>query len=383
MTATDDLHFHIEPLEIRCYLSGAATTAQSTYEPGTDSLVGFNMVSFSKQRGKQARNNWANGVQSLHENAVQHVTINVYKEVRFTNGRVLGGSGTGNDVLRTALEQASELGMSVTLNPIFEVVGGNESWRGAFDPSDADRGRFQRSYRAWVKKLAKYAQRYEVERLGIGSELVAMVGDSDNHDFFSDVIAVANEGFEGQIGYGANWNNLDNSVLAATIWDNPMIDYLGISAYFSDSLAVVDQEAAENSHTNPNFVDEVTAGWNAILDNIVLPVAAAAQNGAGLPVVIQEFGAVPYDLTSQNPWATNPSEYVTGIPGETIDAAEQTAMLVGLLYALDGRGSEIAEVHFWTWTFEGNPADTFGLGPNSAPEAQMATNAILSFVQSA
>ena len=377
----EHLEFLVEAMEDRQMLSAVAGSSEASYDPNLDSNVGFNVVSFSKQRGKTARTNWANGIQSLFDNGITHVTLNVFREVKDSNGRIVGSSGTGNDVLRATMDKANELGMHVTLNPIFEVIGGDNGWRGDFDPDGADARRFQTTYRSWIRRLAVYADRFDVDRLSIGSELVAVVRQSENHEFFTSVLATADAKFDGEIGYAANWNNISNSQVADSIWDNPIVDYVGVNAYYSGADAVVDQSTANASHSNPNFVDEVTAGWNSIIDNIILPVAHAAGGGAGLPVIIQEFGAVPYNLTSVNPWSVTPGEYATGTPGETVDSDEQTALIVGLLNALDGRSDQISEVHFWTWTFEGNPSDRFGLGPGSAPESEMATDAILGFVQ--
>ncbi len=375
---SQELELFIEPLENRLLLS--ATGTETTYDQSVDPDVGFNIVSFSKQKGKEARTNWQNGIQSLYESGVENVTINVYREVKASNGRVIGSSGTGNDVLKVALQTAETLGMQVTINPLFEVVGGDDSWRGAFDPDGADAKRFHNSYKSWIRKLARTAEKFEVSQFHVGSELSALVSNVENAGFFTETIETADKFYSGDIGYVANWANLDNSILANVVWDNEIIDFVGVSAYFSGDQAVVDVDAAANSSENPNFVDDVQAGWEFIIDNTILPVAANAHDGAGLPVVIAEFGAVPFDMTSINPWSTTPGEYLTGNPGESIDSAEQTALIDGLLRALDGRRDEITGVNFWTWTFEGNPNDTFGLGPNAAAEAQQATDLILGFV---
>lgn len=260
------------------------------------------------------------------------------------------------------------------------MVGGDDSWRGEFNPDGADGKRFQRTYGNWVRQLARFGERFGAERLNVGTELVALTSDPANNEFVTDVISTADRFFSGEIGYAANWNNLDNANLAETVWNNSIIDYVGVDAYFSGPDAIVDQATAANSATNPDFITEVTAGWNNVIDNVILPVADAAQDGAGLPVVIQEFGAVPFDFTSVNPFSITPGEFTTGIEGETVDSQEQADVLEGLLNALDGRGEEIVGVNFWTWTFEGNPYDTFGLGPNSSPDAQLATDVILDFV---
>ena len=374
------MEFSVDRLEDRLLLTGVGADSQSTYEPGIDSTVGFNLVSFSRQRGKQARTNWEQGLQSLSDNGVTHVTLNVYREARASNGAIVGSQGTGNDVLKVSLQKAEELGLHVTLSPIFEVVGGDDSWRGEFNPDGADGKRFQRTYGNWARQLARFGERFGAERLNVGTELVALTSDPANNEFVTDVISTADRFFSGEIGYAANWNNLDNANLAETVWNNSIIDYVGVDAYFSGPDAIVDQATAANSATNPDFITEVTAGWNNVIDNVILPVADAAQDGAGLPVVIQEFGAVPFDFTSVNPFSITPGEFTTGIEGETVDSQEQADVLEGLLNALDGRGEEIVGVNFWTWTFEGNPYDTFGLGPNSSPDAQLATDVILDFV---
>ena len=361
-------------------LSGIGANTQSTYDPDTDSNVGFNLVSFSRQRGQQAQSNWESGIQSLSDNGINRVTLNLYREVHASTGRIVASQGTGNDVLRASLQKSRELGMHVTLNPIFEVDGDDDAWRGAFAPEGSDATRFQRGYKKWIRQMARIGQKAGADRINVGTELVAMTSDPANNRFFTDVISIADKRFSGEIGYAANWDNLGDTNLASVVWNNPVIDYVGVDAYFSGPLAVVDQNTAANSGVNPGFVDEVTDGWNRVIDDHILPVAYAAHNGAGLPVVIQEFGAVPFDLTSVNPWSTNPGEVATGATSEVVDSEEQAALIIGLQNALDGRGEQIESVNFWTWTFEANPNDAFGLGPGSNPDAELATNAILDFV---
>lgn len=176
----------------------------------------------------------------------------------------------------------------------------------------------------------------------------------------------------------------DNANLANAIWNHPAIDYLGVSAYFSATFGngheIVDVATANDP--GADLLAAAEAGWDDIFDNYLIPVANDIRGGE-LPIVIQEFGAVPFNLTGANPWSTTPSETATGIPGETSDPQEQHDIFHGLLRSLDGRGETITGIDFWTWGFESNQYDLFALDPSDDSPSQLATNLIIDFLHSA
>lgn len=372
--------FLVEPLESRRMLAGADA---DTYQPDADPTVGFNLVSFFRERGRAAQSSWVDGVQSMHDAGANDVTFAVYREVNHRNGLIKRGTGPGYHVIKAAAEHAQGLGMTVTINPLFEVTGDDGGWRGDWNPTGKEAIRFQRSYKRFVKDLANIAESRDVARLNIGSELVAFVNNADNAQFLTDLITDTDGRFSGEIGYVANWSNFDSPQLASNIWNHEAIDYLGVSAYFSNNFGnghvIVDVETADDP--NADLVAAAEAGWNDIFDSYLIPTAEGIRGGE-LPIIIQEFGLVPFNLAGANPWSTTPSETATGVPGETPDPQEQHDVFRGLLRALDGRADEIAGVDFWTWSFESNQDDMFALDPSEGSSSELAATMIVDFLNS-
>ena len=351
----ESLILSIESLEDRCML------AADVYEPGQDAQVGFNMVSFVREGRKAGKQHWVDGVQSMVDAGATQVTLAVYREVRGGSGKVKRGTGPRYSVIEAAAEHAQSLGMQVTINPLFEVSS-PDGWRGDWNPVGKDAAKFQRSYQKYVGALTKIASDTNADRLNIGSELVAFVNNPDNHQYLNDLIDDLDSQFDGQLGYVANWSNFDSAHLATAVWEHEAIDYLGVSAYFSATYSIGHEIVDVATANNPgaDLVAAAEAGWDDIFDNYLIPVAASVHDGE-LPIVIQEFGAVPFNLAGANPWSTTPSETATGNPGETADPQEQHDIFKGLLRSLDGRQEDIASVDFWTWSFESSQYDLFAL----------------------
>ena len=372
-----DLDFSVETLESRELLSG------STYEPESDPTVGYNLVGFYAEKAEGARN-WEEGVESLHASGVNHVTFAVYSVLDAERGRFQPRSGPRFSHISRAVKKADDLGMAVTITPLFEVEydNGEVDWRGAYDPDGTTQVRFQRALAANVRRLTRLAARYDAQRINVGSELEAFVRNPDNHAFLTDLIAWVDRRFDGEIGYAANWSNYDHPAVDEVFWSNESVDAMGISAYFTDRLASVVEADSSQASGASAFEDLMTARWTEILEQELIPFATSRKDGEGITLTIQEFGASPYNRASVVPWSIHPTASTTG-GTEILDPEEQRAIIVGLLRALDGHGDTVDAVHFWTWSFASNQYDTFGMNPHHANESQAAALAIESFIASA
>ncbi len=335
--------FHVERLELRRLLTGVGPSDATLYEPGVDPKIGAVVTAFLENDPSDAddswdiRTNWLEAVDELASIGATEVTFAVYRVVG-ANGRMRGGPSVST--VHSAVARANQQGLAVTLLPLFELD--QLDWRGDYDPSGAARTRFQQDYSALVTDLANISG---VSRLNIGSELNAMVNNASNQGFFQGLInAVQATGFAGKIGYVANFDAYNNAQHAA-LWQNAEIDYLGISAYFS---IIAPQDATLVAGTGPmssTLASQMLANWNSQLDQLEQFAA-----NLGLPILIQEFGAVPFNYSSVYPWAVRPGDFLNGGANpEAADANEQSALYESFVTALDGRADTIEAAHFWSW----------------------------------
>ena len=313
------------------------------YQPGFDPAVGATINAFIAQDPRSPLDSydittgWLSAVEELAAVGADQVNFSVYRRVD-ASGSVVGG--THLDTLRTAVSRANELGLSVSLLPLFET---DQGWRGDYNPTGSARIRFQQDYRQFVLDLAAIGG---TDRLTVASELNAMHADSSNNAFFDQLIAdVANSGFAGQIGVTANFD-VYRTTAFERIWSNPEIDFLGVSAY--GSLIAPSQHAlvAGTGAVSDAVLDTLTEAWNEELDTL-----ESVADRFNLPVFIQEFGSVKKNYTSIFPWSVEPGDVVSSTAGDRYaeDPDEQAATYKSLLRALDGRGDKIIGVDFWSW----------------------------------
>ena len=289
--------FACETLEAREMMTAsggyeAPVDSTDTYQVGHDSPVGYNMITFISE-GSQGKEHWVEGVRELHASGATEVTLAVYRKVDGESGRILSGTGPRYGHILAATEEAKNLGMRVTITPIFEVEGGGESgWRGEWNPEGKAETKFKLTYRRFLYQLARYAERGGADRFNVGSELESFVRDWQNTWYLMQMTDVLDTKFSGELGYVANWSNYDHALTEQAFWNEPEIDVMGISAYFSFELATPDE--ADQSHLNDEaFTDLVEDRWNDLFDNELIPYAQSVGDGE-LALVIQEFGVTPF-----------------------------------------------------------------------------------------
>lgn len=330
----------------------------SAYDPAMDTNLGFNIVGFYEQSPEGATD-WSDAIQEMNDLGASDVTLVLYRVLDASNGTFVANSGPRLDHIQAGLIRAKELGMTVTLSPIFETDG----WRGDWNPDGSLRQNFYSSYSQMVLDLADMGAEHGADRLTFGSELEQFMLNSEHAAFLNSLINDIDSVFAGDIGYSANAGGLTNPTLKSMVWDHPKIDYAAVSAYYNNYFADVSLADASNTMPEADLLAQFETKWNDLFENEYLPYVQSLKNGAGLPFYIQEFGAVPFNRTAVANWSTSPGEY-TGAGSETPDAQEQKLLFESLINATQGRADEISNVFFWTWAFGGNDADTFGINPN-------------------
>lgn len=317
------------------------------YQPEVDPVVGAVVTAFVGQDPEDASDSydvltgWRAAVDELNSINATEVSFAVYRQV---NQGVLSG-GPSIETVAAAVEYANEKNLSVTILPVFETQSG---WRGNYNPSGQQRFDFQNGYQQWVSELAEIAG---VSRLNIGSELNEMVSDSSNIEFFKDLVQTAQQGFDrvgnhqGRIGYAANHDAFSNEGHRA-LFSLPNIDFIGISAY--QGLVRADQfdAVAGTGEVSPEVFDSFVESWTDFFDDV-----EETADQFGLPVVIQEVGAVQQNYASVAPFAVHPGNFVSSYAPDrdALDPKEQEAVFKSAIAALDGRGETFESVTFWTW----------------------------------
>ena len=328
-------------------LASMFTTDTSVYERGRDPKVSAIATSFRDHDPQDPTNahdiltGWNNAVDELSSLGVNEITFAVFRNVK--EGSLMGGTAT--QTVAMAVKHANDKGLSVTILPVFETESG---WRGNYDPAGEERSTFQAEYEQWIKELSLISG---VDRFNIGSELSRMVKNPENMPFFVNLIRVVKRSFSttrnrsGRIGYAANFDAY-SSEQHRRLFTQPGIDFLGVSAY----RRLVDPAdaglVASTGQVSGKVFDMLVTKWNHELNRIT-----QFARSVNLPVVIQEFGATQKNYSTVAPSSISPGDFVDSPQPDRLvaDPLEQRACFESLITALDGRGSEIESVVFWTW----------------------------------
>ncbi|WP_428387662.1 glycoside hydrolase family 113 [Mucisphaera sp.] len=330
------------------FAAGSSAHANLTFQPGHDPKLGFNAVSWwNFGNGSEL---WETEIQQMFDHGFREVSISPVRYVTPGVGVIPQSSQRGPELSHIAagITRAKSLGMTVTVNPFVEVEN-FQYWRGFYDPAPGsnEAQTFWSDYTNYVIDVATLSESLGVEALTIGTELKTLSRNTGHNPNWTALIDAVDTVFTGDIGYAANWDNYDHPNVAATIWDHPAIDFIGVDAYFR----IVSPQEADNS-SSAGFEDLVENRWNSLIDNAILPFANARQAGTGLPVKFTEYGATP--LNRGIAIASN---------GTNPDVDEQLKGFRGLLKALDGRADDINAVHVWQWGMPGTTGSEFHIDP--------------------
>lgn len=335
-----------------------SSAQQSVYQPGVDPGVGFNLISWNNF-GSGGTSVWENAVQSLHDAGFDEVSLSPVRFYQPGSGSIASSSSSGPELSHIAagIVKAKSLGMRVTVNPFVEPENFTQ-WRGLYDPTpgSSESINFWNDYQQYVGDVATMAQANGADSMTIGTELRSLVRNTGNSANWSQLINDVDSKFAGSIGYSANWDNYNHATIAGAIWDHPEIDFLGIDAYFPEIVSQA-QADASGAFGNEAFINAARDGWNQLLDDEILPYAAARQNGSGLAVEFTEVGYLPYNRTGVEPQNSS---------GQALDSDEQNMMFAGLMRAFDGRleSDGLLAAHIWQWDMPGSGGSLWNLNPN-------------------
>ncbi|MEM6962354.1 MAG: hypothetical protein AAF550_11540, partial [Myxococcota bacterium] len=120
------------------------------------------------------------------------------------------------------ISQARARGFDVLLVPHLWVE--SYEWRGQIDPGSSERwSAFLASYRVWLMRWARIAERSGATALSIGVECTSWSGRL--FPFWLELIQEVRSVFSGALTYSANWDEVSNVVF----WDQ--LDLIGVNAF--------------------------------------------------------------------------------------------------------------------------------------------------------
>lgn len=346
-----------------------------TYEVELDPIIGFNLSAHISER--DGKKNWVEGVESLVANRVKDVNIVVFRKVHGKLGHILPASGPRIAHIEAAIKRAKVRGMQVTVTPIFEVTTG-KAWRGDWDPVGIPRQTFCRNYKSFVLELARISNRHSVDHLNVGSELQAFTANPINKAYLLDLIDDVSGAYKGSIGYAANWDSYYLEHVKEIFWDHAKINQIRISLYPHNFISP--NFADDSNKDKLSFENRVFKKWERLLATELIPYADSTNGGQGMPIVIQEFGVVPYNRCTSVPWSHTPG-ISTGLPKETVDQKEQEAYVMGFIRATNGLGQKIKSIDFWTWGFSSNQFDRYSMNPEMKNPSQATATRIINYIQ--
>jgi len=222
---------------------------------------------------------------------------------------------------RQILEKAKKEDLKVSILPIIllsKAQGSN--WRGLIEPYDLDK--WFRYYEKIILRIANLAQKYEVEMMSVGSELVSLQQYVGHWEIvINNVRAIYN----GKLNYAANWDAY------AEIGFLDQLDYLGLSGYFD----------LTESLSPSNW--SLRSSWRHIKEDIL-----AFQKRANIPIIFTELGYTSQDGTNMHPWNYYASDVV--------DLAEQKACYEAFIEVW-GHDERFHGVFFYDWFAAGGVED--------------------------
>ena len=320
------------------------------YEPGLDPVLGVNLPNW--QDGGPGAGAWEAAIQQMYDNGFREVSIIPYRFVDSATGVISATSVNGlaapssDAQIAAALAKAEALGMTATLNPFLHpdnASGIGHVWRGGLNFTEPTLlETFFTNYTAYITSMADLAVAGGADRMLIGSEMVALTGNSSAEAYWRSLITAVDGIFGGTISYAAN----HTEYAGVPFWD--ALDEVGVDAYFG--LA----SSAQASGVGNPSVATITANWAPHLATL-----KSFGLGEGKPIVLTEWGCVPQDLTTVEPWNWDPN--ATPDPLEQLNAYQATVT------ATDLTGDWLGGINFWHWSMPGNDGSAFHLTPASLP----------------
>lgn len=233
---------------------------------------------------------------------------------------------------------AHERGLRVILMPIVLLSSPRTGeWRGKIVPSDRDWDAWFRRYTVFIVHWAKVADRYGVEVLMVGSELIKTETYTER---WQAVIAEVRRHYGGRLGYSANWDHYQTAKIG--FW--PQLDCVGMTSYYE--LA---------SKPNP-AIEEIDANWRDYQAEIL-----AFQKEVRKPIIFTEVGWCSQEGAAHEGW-----NYYANQKATEAGRREQALLYESFLKTWADEPS-VAGILWWEWDLSpGGDAD-YNYTPRGKP----------------
>ncbi len=299
-------------------------------------LLGFNLITWDSKAMMRAAP-WLDTIKILRTLGVPRVTLVPYRILNDKTRQLVSKSAYGliegppPPILAEIMAAARSHGLSVGLKPMIEIdnpEGEGVIWRGTIRLNDATRSAFFSSYKGYVFELLRVALANGVDRFYIGSELSGVAMDPTCTPFWLDLIRACRREIGGGsciLSYAANYDEYQN----VPFWG--ALDEIGIDAYFPLARA---REAVGRGRPS---VDLLQRRLVRIMEDI-----HAVSRRHNRPIMLAEWGVVPFDLTSTEPSSVEPS--LEPDPEEALNAYK------AVLNVVNGQGPWLTGIDFWHWS---------------------------------
>ncbi|MGI9545728.1 MAG: glycoside hydrolase family 113 [Flavobacteriaceae bacterium] len=209
-------------------------------------------------------------------------------EIIFNTDRQWFGETTNG--AKQYIRELRNSGLKIMLKPQIWI------WRGEFTgdlamKSEEDWKILEHSYQEFILTYVALANELKAEIFCIGTELDEFV--QQRPAFWKELIGKIKKQYNGKLTYAANWDEYPR----VYFW--PLLDYIGIDAYFPLS--------DEKTPT----IAQLKEGWQPWKEKI-LSMASSLEK----PVLFTEFGYRSMDYTAKKPWLVDRADQNINLAGQ-------------------------------------------------------------------
>jgi len=242
--------------------------------------------------------------------------------------------------------EGKRLGMQVSLNPFVEIDNPNgigHEWRGLLNFSGPMLRQFFEHYSGYLSEMASLASGTNTDRLYVGSELKALSSNPDARAHWSVLIDALRDAVGRKIllAYAAN----HDEYIHVPFWRE--LDEIGVDAYFSLASRI---EAVGRGKPS---VELIKRAWFEHLRDL-----HAFSKKRERPIFLSEWGVVPFDHATHEPW--------NGQPSDVMDLDEQLSAYQATIEATLVQDQWLKGVQFWHWDLRSASGSHFGIRDESS-----------------
>lgn len=224
---------------------------------------------------------------------------------------------------------AKAQGLRVILMPVVLLEDPrNNEWRGKIVPANHDWDGWFKRYNTFIQHFAAVAEKYHVDVLMVGSELVKTESYTDR---WRRIIKEIRQNYRGKLSYSANWDHYQTNKIA--FWND--LDFVSMTTYY---------ELAKGKNPSRQEVDD---SWKAIKKEIL-----AFQREVRKPIIFTEVGWCSQEGAAHEGWNYYASQKAT-------DAGMlEQSMLYESFIDTWSREPAVGGIIWWEWDITpGGPTD--------------------------